>query len=101
MIIDPDRRGGWPPKLKPADLKGRSALLADPEINLEDMARRLDISPATFANIPAASSSMGLADYADSKGLGTRCASAAVRRPLLSAGRVRTVVAQTPALPAR
>ncbi|MHC2301528.1 hypothetical protein [Rhizobium mongolense] len=52
MIIDPDRRGGWPPKLKTADLKGRSALLADPEINLEDMARRLDISPATFANIP-------------------------------------------------
>ncbi|ULJ76156.1 hypothetical protein [Rhizobium gallicum] len=54
--------------MKPADLKAGGALLADPEINLEDVARRLDISPATFADIPAAGSSMGLADYADRKG---------------------------------
>lgn len=55
------RKGGRPPKLKPADLRAAKALLADPEINVEDVARRLGVSPATlYRHIPAARSSVGL-----------------------------------------
>lgn len=55
------RKGGRPPKLKPADLKAAKALLADPEINVEDVARRLGVSPATlYRHIPAAKSSFEL-----------------------------------------
>ncbi|WP_273795080.1 helix-turn-helix domain-containing protein [Brucella intermedia] len=54
-------RVGRPPKLKPADLKAANALLADLEINVEDVARRLGVSPATlYRHIPAALSSVGL-----------------------------------------
>lgn len=99
MIIDPKPQGRLAAKIEAADLKARSALLADPEIKLKDVADRLDISSATFADILLLASSMGLADYADrSRNAST---SAVAKRPLLSAGRVRTVVAQTPALPAR
>lgn len=55
------RKGGRPPKLKPADLRAAKALLADPEINVEDVARRLGVSPATlYRHIPAARSSVSL-----------------------------------------
>ncbi|RVP06945.1 recombinase family protein [Sinorhizobium meliloti] len=55
------RKGGRPPKLKPADLKAAKALLADPEINVEDVARRLGVSPATlYRHIPAARASVSL-----------------------------------------
>jgi DNA invertase Pin-like site-specific DNA recombinase len=55
------RKGGRPSKLKPADLKAAKALLANPEINVEDVARRLGVSPATlYRHIPAARSSVGL-----------------------------------------
>jgi DNA invertase Pin-like site-specific DNA recombinase len=55
------RKGGRPPKLKPADLKAAKALLADPEINVEDVARRLGVSPATlYRHSPSARSSVSL-----------------------------------------
>ncbi len=62
------RKGGRPPKLKPADLKAAKALLADPGINVEDVARRLGVSPATlYRHIPAARSSVSLVGEAERK----------------------------------
>jgi len=53
------RKGGRPSKLKPSDLKAAKALLADPEINVEDVARRLGVSLATlYRHLPAARSSV-------------------------------------------
>ena len=42
------RRGGRPPALKPRDLKEARALLADPEITVEEVAARLKVSPSTL-----------------------------------------------------
>lgn len=52
------RKGGRPQKLKADDLKAAKAMLADHEINVEDIARRLGVSPATlYRYLPAARSS--------------------------------------------
>lgn len=62
------RKGGRPPKLKASDLEAAKALLADREINVEDVARRLGVSPATlYRYIPAARSSVGLVGWAGSE----------------------------------
>ena len=54
------RVGGRPPKLGAADLKVAKALLADPEITVIDVARRLGVSPATlYRHIPAARATWG------------------------------------------
>jgi DNA invertase Pin-like site-specific DNA recombinase len=51
------RKGGRPPKLSADDLKAAKALLADPTITVDDVARRLDVSPATlYRHLPAARS---------------------------------------------
>lgn len=42
------RRGGRPPALKPRDLKEARALLADPEITVEQVAARLKVSASTL-----------------------------------------------------
>jgi len=42
------RRGGWPPALKPHDLKEARALLSDPEITVKKVAARLKVSPSTL-----------------------------------------------------
>ena len=42
------RRGGRPPALKPRDIKEARALLADPEITVEQVAARLKVSPSTL-----------------------------------------------------
>lgn len=49
------RKGGRPPKLKADDLKAARAMLTDQDINVEDVARRLGVSPATlYRYLPAA-----------------------------------------------
>lgn len=54
------RKGGRPPKLSADDLKAAKALLADPTITVDDVARRLDVSPATlYRHLPAARSAAG------------------------------------------
>lgn len=51
------RKGGRPPKLSAEDLKAAKAMLADPTITVDDVARRLDVSPATlYRHLPAARS---------------------------------------------
>lgn len=48
------KKGGRPPKLNADDLKAAKALLADPEINIEEVARRLGGSSATlYRHMPA------------------------------------------------
>jgi DNA invertase Pin-like site-specific DNA recombinase len=48
------RKGGRPPKLNADDLKAAKAMLADQDINVEDVARRLGVSPATlYRYLPA------------------------------------------------
>ena len=42
------KQGGRPPTLGPKDLAAAKALLADPEIRVEDVASRLKVSPATL-----------------------------------------------------
>ena len=42
------RRGGRPPALKARDLKEARALLADPDITVEQVAARLKVSPSTL-----------------------------------------------------
>ncbi|NTG78130.1 recombinase family protein [Agrobacterium rhizogenes] len=52
------RKGGRPPKMKPADLKAAKALLADSAISVQEV---VGVSPATlYRHIPAAKSSVGL-----------------------------------------
>ncbi len=54
------KKGGRPAKLKEADLKAAKALLADPEINVSDVARRLGVSSATlYRHIPAPRATYG------------------------------------------
>ena len=49
------RRGGRPPKLREKDLVAARAMLADNLISVEDIARRLQVSPATlYRHLPAA-----------------------------------------------
>lgn len=49
------RKGGRPRKLSADDVKAAKALLADPDITVEDIARRLGVSPATlYRHLPAA-----------------------------------------------
>lgn len=51
------RRGGRPAKLKPQDLAAAKAMLAEPSFTVEDVARRLGVSPATlYRHLPAARS---------------------------------------------
>jgi DNA invertase Pin-like site-specific DNA recombinase len=52
------RKGGRPPKLSEGDLKAARALLSDPQITVENVARRLGVSTATlYRHLPAARSS--------------------------------------------
>jgi DNA invertase Pin-like site-specific DNA recombinase len=54
------KKGGRPAKLKEADLKAAKALLADPEINVSDVAGRLGVSSATlYRHIPAPRATYG------------------------------------------
>lgn len=49
------RKGGRPRALSDKDLKKARALLADPEITVEDVARRLGVGPSTlYRYLPAA-----------------------------------------------
>ena len=49
------RKGGRPAKLKEDDLRAARAMLADGEITVEAVAKRLDVSPATlYRHLPAA-----------------------------------------------
>jgi DNA invertase Pin-like site-specific DNA recombinase len=59
--LDAARSRGSKPGRKPAltakDIQAAKALLADPEINVEEVARRLGVSPATlYRHMPAARS---------------------------------------------
>jgi AcrR family transcriptional regulator len=40
--------GGRPPALSPDDLQAAKALLSDPAITVEEVARRLGVAPSTF-----------------------------------------------------
>jgi DNA invertase Pin-like site-specific DNA recombinase len=42
------KTGGRPPALTPKDLVAAKALLVDPEISVEDVARRLGVAPSTL-----------------------------------------------------
>ena len=42
------RKGGRPPSLNAKDLTAAKALLSDPEITVEEVAKRLKVSPATL-----------------------------------------------------
>lgn len=49
------RRGGRPPKLREKDLVAARAMLANEAITVEDIARRLQVSPATlYRHMPSA-----------------------------------------------
>jgi len=49
------RKGGRPPKLTGDDLKAARAMLADKSITVEEVAKRLNVSPATlYRHLPAA-----------------------------------------------
>lgn len=53
------RKGGRPRALSEKDLKQARALLSDPEITVEDVARRLMVSPSTlYRYLPAARQSV-------------------------------------------
>ena len=53
------RRGGRPPALKARDLKEARALLADPEITVEEVAARLKVSPSTlYRHLPGGRSAV-------------------------------------------
>jgi DNA invertase Pin-like site-specific DNA recombinase len=53
------RKGGRPPALKPKDLAAARAMLADPEIRVEDVAARLKVSPATlYRHLPGGRASL-------------------------------------------
>lgn len=52
---DRGRKGGRPPALSTADLAAAKALLSDPEITVAEVAKRLQVSPATlYRHLPAA-----------------------------------------------
>lgn len=54
------RKGGRPAKLTTGDLRAAQAMLADPAIKVEDVAKRLKVSPATlYRHLPAARTQAG------------------------------------------
>lgn len=54
---DRGRKGGRPPALSAADLAAAKAMLSDPAITVTEIAKRLNISPATlYRHLPAARS---------------------------------------------
>lgn len=54
------KKGGRPAKLNADDLKAAKAMLADPEINVEEVARRLGVSSATlYRHMPAPRATYG------------------------------------------
>lgn len=56
---DRGRKGGRPPALSAADLAAAKALLRDPEITVEDVAKRLKVSPATlYRHLPGGRGSL-------------------------------------------
>jgi DNA invertase Pin-like site-specific DNA recombinase len=49
------RKGGRPPAVSPKDIIAAKALLTDPNITVDEVARRLGVSPATlYRHLPAA-----------------------------------------------
>jgi DNA invertase Pin-like site-specific DNA recombinase len=53
------KQGGRPRRLGPKDLAAAKAMLADPEIRMEDVARRLNVSPATlYRHLPGGRSGL-------------------------------------------
>lgn len=53
------RKGGRPPALSPDDLAAAKALLRDPTISVEDIARRLGVVPSTlYRHIPGGRSAV-------------------------------------------
>jgi DNA invertase Pin-like site-specific DNA recombinase len=62
------RRGGRPPALLAKDLAAAKAMLKDPEITVEEVARRLRVAPSTlYRHLPGGRSS--LAEASDSSTL--------------------------------
>ena len=56
---DRGRKGGRPPALSAADLAAAKALLRDPEITVDDVAKRLKVSPATlYRHLPGGRSGL-------------------------------------------
>lgn len=45
---DRGRTGGRPPALSPADLAAAKAMLSDPDITVAEVAKRINVSPATL-----------------------------------------------------
>ncbi len=53
------RRGGRPPALLAKDLAAAKAMLKDPEITVEEVARRLRVAPSTlYRHLPGGRSSL-------------------------------------------
>ena len=53
------KQGGRPRRLGPKDLAAAKAMLADPAIRMEDVARRLNVSPATlYRHLPGGRSGL-------------------------------------------
>jgi len=58
------RKGGRPPALSPKDITAAKALLTDPDISVEEVARRLSVSPATlYRHLPGGRSAANLPDF--------------------------------------
>ncbi|SDJ49969.1 recombinase family protein [Salipiger marinus] len=56
---DRGRTGGRPPALSPADLAAAKAMLGDPAITVDEVAKRLKVSPATlYRHLPGGRSSL-------------------------------------------
>lgn len=56
---DRGRTGGRPPALSPADLAAAKAMLRDPTITVDEVAKRLKVSPATlYRHLPGGRSSI-------------------------------------------
>ena len=57
------KRGGRPPSLKHKDIQAAKAMLADPEITVEEVAYRLKVAPSTlYRHIPGGRSAALLGD---------------------------------------
>jgi DNA invertase Pin-like site-specific DNA recombinase len=53
------RKGGRPPAMTAKDLTAAKALLSDPEITVDDVAKRLNVSPATlYRHLPGGRSAI-------------------------------------------